>query len=1394
MKKIISLCLLLCLCCSVQAYFRFTHINSASGLPHLQVEGLAQDKNGNIWMGTRNGLSRYDGYQITTYYHRQGDPHSLRHNFIHALYVDKKDRLWVCTETGVSLYRKETDDFRNYGQPGGLTWAITENTRGQVFVGGVSLCRYDEKLDSFVTVPLLDNNFVNSLTADRRGNIYVSTNKSIFIYDEQLTNVRQLPPSLYSAFTLGFNVVIPLFVDSKDRLWIGRNGQGVMFVDLNTWQPTVITLPGMGIVRTIREDTNERIFVGTENGLAVINRDGSLDTAQHQLQNKNSLSDNSVYAILFDYNQNAWISTYYGGVNVMKVNTSQFAWQEPRLGQEGMEARIGRMIAETAPGVYWIATEDGGIQTYDTHQRKGERFRGIPDLGKNVYALYFDRKADEMWIGTRYNGLFRYNLKTKAYKQYLRTNGLDSEGITYLLRQRNGRLWVATMAGLRYYDEANDRFIPVEGQLQFFAFVHTLIEDKKGDIWAGTTNYGLFHIDSRTLKVTNYANDGHSGLTDNYVVCLHEDRYGTIWIGTNNSGLHFLNTHHLPLEGELEGVSTHHPTPITKIAKPQRLANLSICSMEEDGDGNLWISTTLGLYKYQRKNKSFVRFSKEDGLPVDQFNVTSSLRASNGRMVFGTVDGIVAFAPDRIQVSTGPFPVHMKQLFLNDQPVGINTQDSPLKHPLDDTPVLRLSHKQVMSFAIEYGVILPDNADNIEYQIWLEGFDKTWHNVGSERKFTGNHLPAGKYTLHVRASNSNVGWENCPEKTLTIVVLPPFYRTLWAYLFYVLVVAAISFIVWHYAKERMMVRADMQLTKLEKQNIEELDKAKSNFFTMVSHELKTPLSLIIAPLTNLRSSLVGEDLQSPTSDAGGLLDTALKNAHKMEDLIGQLVTFNKVQSGNFSFYLQKANPLPFLAQEVMLFSPVAIDKHIELTTNFEDNGEEVWFSPAYLERIVSNLLSNAIKFTNNNGKVHVAASITSDYISRSPLLAPRSSKIVPNTQRPSPLTSETAYLRVDVSDTGIGIAEEEQQHIFEHFYQTKRGYNSNNSGWGIGLALVKRLVDKHQGFITLDSKPDEGSTFSVWINVDAQSFPDSCRVTPENELVQIDQYQFNTPLTQHPSPNTHHPTPIIPRSSLPAPRSSITPNTHHPTLLIVDDNNDLLTFLADSFSTQYHVLTATNGREALQIVREKTVELIISDVMMPEMDGNELCRHVKENMETSHIPVILLTAKSESQDMVSGLKSGADVYVTKPFDPNYLQLQVKNILQLIKTRQTEIVQSNSEDIDDMPISPLDKKFITKMNELVDANIVNSDFSISDITRELGVSRTLLHTKMRSLFGMSMGDYIRKKRLDKACRLLREGRNVSETAYATGFSDPNWFSKTFKKHIGISPSEYMKNLK
>ena len=1325
---------------------RFEHFTSRDGLPHQQIEALLFDSKGQLWIGTRNGLSNYDGYNFTNFFNDPSNSNSLNHNFIRTLFIDSKNRIWIGTNKGICRYRPATDDFKCYEQPNSLIQSITENSRGDIICSGKQLFVYNNQKDEFTMIQRQDAEFIISMAVDKKDNLFISTNKSIFYYDPSFTKTTQINPTYFLDFITGADGIIPLQFDSKGLLWIGRNGKGVMNINLTTGKSHIYNSKDIsdGTVRVITEDHNKNIWLGTEKGLTIIHDNGEIEIIRQDYSRKNKLNDNAIYSIIPDSYGNMWIGTYFGGINVLFNDSNSFNWIEPGYSANELKGKAIRQIIDTGTGNLWIATEDGGLNLLNTSDKHISLMSKIPGLGQNIHCLDYDETTGEMWIGTFRNGLFKYNTRTGAYQSFTphQNSGLDSDAIFDIVRTGKhsfgggDRIWIATTQGLRYYDNTDKKFKKINQPALDRDFIYTLLVDKDGNLWAGTCNYGLFRIDSRTGEIINWSTkQKNTLLNDDYITCLYQDSKSRIWIGTNNEGVRFID----PLDMKIRALDNG-------LSLPQH----SICSIIEDNAGGLWISTNDGLYHYNPQRTAMVQYTSKDGLPSNQFNFSSSAKDKNGTLYFGTVNGLVYFNPKALKERDNHPAVHFGHLMLDNSIVTADTPDSPLSDALDNMESISLSYAQSRSFSIEYGIISPANTNIVKYQVRLIGVNDNWRDAGQERWFVGLNLAPGTYELQVRANNPGTSWDQAPIKTLKIIIRPPFYRSNIAYIIYALLLITLIYFIYRFFEMRLHEKNEIKIANMEKDKLEEINKDKMDFFASVSHELKTPLSLIKAPL---RYILQHNELNEESRQR---LNTAIKNTDKMVGIIDELVTFNKIEWGNSQFYIQEGNPLDFIENAAMPFKESAAQKSVKLYIHCENNGEEVWFSPLYVERITNNLLSNALKFTPENGTISIKAEIVDNI-------------------------DGFTYLRIEVKDSGIGITKDEIDNIFKKYYQTKRGYNVDNKGWGLGLALVKKFVEIHKGSINVESEPGKGSKFVVMLNVSVSAFDEKDKISKDKTIVPLEKYKFENSIQAESG------------------SSSYTHETDKPSqdmqfsILIVEDNEDLLKFLSEYFAPEYNVYTAQNGKDALKIAQKYPIQLIISDIMMPEMDGYTLCGKLKSDISTSHIPVILLTAKGETEDMLKGYECGAEAYVVKPFDPQILDLQVKNIINTRLQKIDNIVnRKEPEEEAESHISKFDEEFINKINELIDKNIDNENFSVTDITKEMAISRSLLHVKMKSLLNTSTGDYIRKKRLELAKRLLREGYNVSETAYKTGFSDPNYFSKVFKREFELTPTEFIDN--
>lgn len=1311
----------------------FTHITINNGLPHQQVSSLAQDPKGYIWIGTRNGLSRYDGYGLTNYFHNALDKQSLFCNFITCLYNDSRGRLWIGTDKGMGRYRQATDDFDFLHADIGSVQHISEMSDGRIVAGGKKLFVFDEKQQRFVQLPMIENDYVVSLATDKKNRLYVATNHNIYCYSANFTRINKVEGLDTRTFlTDNDGSIVPMLFDSKGRLWVGRNGKGIMCHDMKTRRNIMVNgLEGdQNVVRTIAEDKLHNIWLGTEKGIIIVHPDMTHEDVYQDFRDRNLINDNAIYSILCDKLNNMWVGTYFGGVNLFQRSSTQFEWYEPGYEADYIKGKAVRMMCEPTPGQLWIATEDGGLNVLNTGSEVFSLPLPIAKTGRNIHSLCYDPATGNIWIGTFLNGLLCYNMRNHALQHYKLSHGLQSDAIFYLARQRNGTLWMATTHGLYYYDKTNDRFNAVQKPWLADSFMYTLCVDEKDNVWVGSTRAGLFYIDTHTHKVKHWEMNGKNGLADNYITSLITTPK-LVLIGTSNNGLQTLDRR----TGRIEWLSDDNI-----------LRTCTVCGFLADKNDNIWITTSQGLFSYNIRTKTITRFTEDNGLPSNQFNFSSTLLASNGKVYMGTVNGLVAFNPNKVQTKSGPLVVHFSRLMINNRTITVATPDSLLKMPLDDTSTLTLSYDESRSFTIDYGVIMPGNTEGIEYEVMLEGADKQWRNVGRERVFHGFNIAPGTYTLKVRANNGNTPWETTPIKSIRIVVKPHVLLSVWAIMVYIIIILIGAWVIYRHTRNRLRERENLKKAQREKERIEAINKAKMEFFTTVSHELKTPLTLIAAPLRTIHTEHLDKDTAAN-------VELAVKNAVKLEKMIGDLVTFNKVESGSLPFYLQYGNPIVFIARIMAMLRHIADEKKITFIADCQNNDEDVWFSPTYVEHITTNLVLNAVKYTSAGGHILAKADImTGD--------------------------DKLLYLRIEVADNGIGIERNEINNIFDRFYQTKRGYNAGQGGWGIGLSLVKKMAEAHHGSVSVDSVVGEGSTFTAYLCVSDKAFADKCKIAKGTELVPLSHYHLQS----------------VPEDLAQAymPEHDVKEKVREAniSLLIIEDNADMLHFLASYFSPKYNVYTVTNGEEGLQLLAKYSIQLVVSDVMMPVMDGYELCRRIKSDINTSHIPIILLTARSDSSDMLRGYKCGAEAYVMKPFDPQMLDMQVANIINTQRQQQERFSNGTETVNDEVVINDIDSDFLARVSKLVDENIDNSHFCIQDVTTSLGISRSLLHVKMKSLLNTSMGDFIKKRRLEKACQLLRSGKNVSETAYMTGFSDPNYFSKAFKKHFGKSPTEYI----
>lgn len=753
MKKLITIIqVFAALICHAAGYHTGGTLSGDNGLPHYQVNTIATDSKGYVWAGTRNGLSRYDGYSLRNYFNIAGDTTSLRHNYVRKVFIDSADRIWVLTIHGLSRYNPDINNFVNYRNVDTDMTAITETPDGRLLCGGGALWVYCPETDSFRRLRF-DTDFILSLAADRRGYVYLSTNQRIYRLEPTLDKARPMPEHLYDGVTTGADGIIPLTVDSHNNLWIGRNGKGIARYSLDNGQTEIIDtdLPHP-TVRAIAEDAEGNIIAGTGNGAAII------ETTPEGIAVRETLTasgDNSVYALMADKDRNIWIGTYFGGITIMTATDRRFS----HISQaNGLRGNVVRMMSEPADGTLWIATEDGGINILDIATGRVRPFDGIPEAGVNIHLLAYDRRNGVMWIGTFLNGLFRYNTADGSYRRYLVSNGLDSNSIFYLAFDSDSTLNVATPRGMRTYDPSTDTFNVINHPRLDWTFVYTFLPDRAGNMWVGTTTEGLFRIDGKSGAITAWTPESaERPLADRFVTSLCLDRYDKLWVGTNNGGMQIINA-----DGSTEINRNDHRT---------------ICAITDDAGGNIWVTTSNGIYRYAPDGSESACYTTGNGLPTNQMNLSSIFKGSDGRIYAGSIKGLVSFRPTEARTESKPRPVRLKAMWVNGSEIHPADSTGILSHELDALDRISLSYSQCRPLTIEYGAVIPGKPNTVTYQVMLEGSDSYWRNVGQDRTVSLFNLAPGHYTLHVRANDSSSGWEEMPVRSLEIDIAPPFYRS-----------------------------------------------------------------------------------------------------------------------------------------------------------------------------------------------------------------------------------------------------------------------------------------------------------------------------------------------------------------------------------------------------------------------------------------------------------------------------------------------------------------------------------------------------------------------------------------------------------------------------------------
>lgn len=1315
-------------CLQANRTFDFLHIGLSEGLSQSTVVDITQDKHGNMWFATYNGLNKYDGYEFTVYKHSETDSCSIAENIVRTCHRDNSGNIWAGTVRGLSLYDANKDKFRNfiYSKDTCDIRGITDfDDNKLLLLINKQLVLFDREKGLFPKneLPAVFSSIRPTFLGQQDNKIYIGSREGIFIYSTTEKELKHL-----FIEKLKNKNILALLQESATRLWVGTEGNGLFLVNPQTNRVVhYLNSPGdkegigSNYIRALAFDSEQQLWIGTINSLNVYNaKEGSFHVCKKNNGSEDGLSHNSVRSIFKDSQGGMWVGTYWGGVNYYHPLKKRF--QELKIPLAHLNNNVIGCIREDRLGNLWIGTNEGGVNCYNPHTGRVISYSKDNGLGSNdVKSIYIDDAGELVYVGTHAGGLNIIDRRSGRIETLERKGVLNN---VYAMEPAgDGNFWISSLSSLFYFDARKKTFSRIRLNSEVLKSGITFIHrDSKGRLWIGGKNgVEVFRDEGGKLTYQPLLSpDVPFGRK--FANCVYEAHDGTFWIATH-SGLYRFD--------ENEKATTLYTTE-------QGLPDNVVHGILEDEYGKLWLGTDKGLGSLSPATGTCRSYTDIDGLQSNQFTEKAFCRTKDGRMYLGSINGITAFHPARLVDNPYTPRVVITQLHLFNKPVRPDDATGILEKSISTTRRITLTAKQRM-FSLQFVVSNYISGVHNTFAYMLKGYDNEWYYTDM-RTVSYSNLPQGTYRFMVKAANNDGKWNETPTE-LEIVVLPVWYKTWWAISLFVMAVCIVATLVFRYFWTRKLMRMQILQERNDKEQQKEINEMKLRFFINIAHELRTPLTLILAPLRELMGQVNDRKMYKQ-------LEYIWKSTNRLLHLVNQLMDYRRAELGIFALNVFRHKVYGVVQKTFALYERMAQEKHICYHFDSDMEEAEVLCDPEYVELILNNLLSNAFKYTDEGGSITVT------------------------------LGRHGGYISLRVQDTGCGIPPDKQEKIFERFYQVSNAGMSS----GIGLSVVKRLVDMHHGRIELESEEGRGSTFTVFLPADESAY------APEE--------MAKDGIPEHKGKLSESVLPLYADKDMDdlereeAPEKAASMGQEKKNILVVEDNPDILRYLVDELGETYNVWEAKHGGEALEVVKEQEIDLILTDIMMPVMDGLQLCTQIKQNVRTCHIPVMILSAKADLEEQLEGLQIGADDYIPKPFVMAVVRTKIRNMFRTRYRALQHYSKSLEVEPEKMSLNSKDEALLKKAKEVVEQHLDDVEFSTETFAREMCMSRSNLHLKIKALTGESSYDFIRKIRFNKACKLLQEGGyTVSEISSMVGFNVPSYFSTSFKKYFGCLPTEY-----
>lgn len=1327
---------------SATSYSQSSKLFSADmELSNSLVNQVYQDRNGIIWIATEDGLNRYDGSKFSIYKHEEKNLNSLQHNYIRQFLEDSRGNFYIGYFSGAQHYDRSTDTFtkiplilQNGDEFNAYIASMLERKNGQILIGtsGHGIFELVHTKDSLYAKQIMIDEpsvAIETMMEDKDENLWVSTDDKGLYRINKNNEIK-----IFFNIETSSQLITSICQDQTGTIYAGSLSTGLYKLDpaTDTFVPIPYTNHMQLPIKALYVNRNNEILIGTDGNGMKIYKPGEAQIGDESFNVMTfDFSKSKVHSILEDENRNIWLGIFQKGVLLLPARSGAFEY----IGYKSVENNL---------------------------------------IGSNcIMSLCKDRDGT-MWVGTDSDGVYGITPdgKRSVHFAYTGLPGSVPSTIMCIFEDSDRNLWLGSyLHGLAKLDRRTGKCQYISGLINENQFpvqrIYSITEDNYKNLWIGTHGGGLFQLDIKTNKVKLYDTDGNYKI-NRWIISLLKARSGRLYVGTHdglysidlktqenksNYQNHLLSRHVIQTLyedskgmlwiGTSEGLTSYdqRTSIIVTYTMNDGLPSNVICAIQEDKRGHLWISTNRGISHFNPQERQFTNYYANDGLQSSEFSKNASY-AADGLLYFAGLNGITCFRPEEITIPEKVLQVRLTDFYIHDQPVKKGMKSG--FYDIIDTPVMEATNFHLAhndnSFTIEFATTEFSNPERIVYSYSMNSDDWIRLRPGTNR-VSFNNLTPGKYKFKVMAQDFNF---QSDVKEIDILISPAWYLSFWAKCAYWLIAILVVYLIALQIRQRYKARQEA----LEHLHIQEINEAKLQFFINVSHEIRTPMSLVMSPLKKLM-------VTDKDSERQKAYTTMNRNIDRILNLINQLMDIRKIDKGQMALRFQEVDVVRLLKDIHSIFEERAKEKGIDF--QFHHNTEQLnaWVDLRNFDKVIINVLSNAFKFTPENGEVAI-------YVQ-----APEKQ---PGTDAP-----ENSF-EVIITDSGIGIDESEIERIFDRFYQAKSLIDKSYEGTGVGLHLARSIMELHHGSIRAENKTDgKGSRFIIRLPLG------NGHLKPE-EI----KYESVEPVNEY---KEHHVVSVADAETEEVKFKSKSKRY----VLVVDDDKDIREYVCRELSSDYHTIECSNGKEALDTIFKKTPDLVISDVVMPEMDGITLCRKIKQNININHVPVILLTARSKEEDNLEGLDIGADAYIVKPFNIEVLKKTVQNIIKNREMLRNNFSgnQQQKDKISKITMKSPDDKLLERIMKVVNKNIANPELNVEMIATEVGISRVHLHRKLKELTNQSTRDLVRNIRLQQAASLLSSKKlTVSEVATATGFTNLTHFSTAFKEAYGMPPVSYM----